>query len=349
MRNRIRTIAQWTVVLCGLGVLGWQFPALAAEAGRLGGELAHLSWIWFGVAIALSVASLVAYGELHRRLLLAGGVVLPVRTVQAINFAENALSTTLPAVGNAAGFAYAAVQLRKRGVDLALGTWSVVLCGVVATAVLALLGLAGAGGTGVMSPLLAGLLAAGLLITSCACWVVLVRSSALHRCLRGCARLVRAMPGRTTSWAKDPDAVARRLSDRIAMLRPSGRQWAAIVSFAALSWIVDYLSLCASVAALGHPVPWSTLVAGYLAVQGAIALQVFPGGAGLAEAGLLGVLLASGTPIAPALATVLVYRSINWLLLAALGWGVYGVQIHLAPDSGARHRVDDPVPHRIGG
>lgn len=107
MRQRVRTIAQWAVVLGGLGVLGWQLPVLASEAGRLGAELAHLRWGWVGVAVLLGVGSLAAYGELHRWLLIAGGVRLPVRTVQAINFAENALSTTLPAVGNAVGFVYA--------------------------------------------------------------------------------------------------------------------------------------------------------------------------------------------------------------------------------------------------
>ncbi|MBB5155991.1 lysylphosphatidylglycerol synthase transmembrane domain-containing protein [Saccharopolyspora phatthalungensis] len=347
MRQRVRTIAQWAVVLGGLGVLGWQLPVLASEAGRLGAELAHLRWGWVGVAVLLGVGSLAAYGELHRWLLIAGGVRLPVRTVQAINFAENALSTTLPAVGNAVGFVYATYQLRKRNVDVALAAWSAVLSGAIATVLLMLLGIAGAGGTGQISPLVAGALSSVVVLTAWVCWAVVTRPSALRRCLLALTWLGRRLPGRCRTcrraWTTDPDATVRRLADRIGLLRPSGPQWVAVVALAALSWILDYLSLCLSVVALGHPIPWSTLVLGYLAVQGAIALQIFPGGAGLAEGGLLGVLIASGIPAAPAMATVLVYRAINWLGLAALGWVVYAVQIHLAPRREHMHAPEAPA------
>ncbi|GAA0528245.1 hypothetical protein GCM10009545_33230 [Saccharopolyspora thermophila] len=170
---------------------------------------------------------------------------------------------------------------------------------------------------------------------------MVTRPSALHRFLRVGTALGRRLPVfcRTCrrTWAVDPDRTARRVADRVRLLRPSASQWAVIGTLAALSWLLDFLSLSLSVVALGHPVPWSTIVVGFLAVQGAIALQVFPGGAGLAEAGLLGALITSGIPVSSALAIVLVYRTINWLGLAALGWVVYAVQIHLAPFHEHRH------------
>jgi putative heme transporter len=335
MRKRSRTIAQWALAAAGAGLLVWQLPALMTEAAGLSDELARLRWGWVLAAVVLGVGGLAAYAELHRRLLMAGGVRLPVRTAQAINFAENALSTTLPAVGNAAGFVYATYQLRKRQVDVALAAWSLVLSGVVATIVLLLLGLLGAGWAGLIPALAAGALAAGVALGAWACWAVVTRPAVLHRCLLGSARLVRRSSalGRTRwhSWASDPDATAQRMSGRIGLLRPSMLQWSVIAAVAVLSWVMDLLSLFASAAALGVAVPWSALVLGFLVVQGAIALQIFPGGAGLAEAGLLGVLVASGVPIASAMATVLVYRIINWLGLAVLGWIVYAVQIHMAP------------------
>ncbi|MGP4016578.1 lysylphosphatidylglycerol synthase transmembrane domain-containing protein [Saccharopolyspora sp. 5N708] len=335
MRGRVRTIVQWAVVLGGAGVMLWQLPALARETNDLGAELAQLRWGWVGAAVVLGIGALVVYGELHRRLLAAGGALLPVSTIQAINFSQNALSTTLPAVGNAAGFVYATYQLRKRHVEVALAAWSLVLAGTVATITLIVLGLLGLGWAGKVPVLVAVGLAAGVALGSWLCWGVVTRPSVLHRFLRALTWLARRFPGvcRTCrrSWANDPDATARRISERIRLLRPNGLQWLVITALAVLSWLLDYLSLTTSVAALGPPVPWSTLVVGFLVVQGSIALQVFPGGAGLAEAGLLGVLTASGVPVAPALASVLVYRLINWLGLAALGWMVYAVQIHLAP------------------
>jgi putative heme transporter len=329
-RQRVRTIAQWTVVLGGLGVLAWQLPALAGEADRLGAELAQAQWRWIAVAILLGVAGLVLYGELHRRLLIAGGARLNFRTAQAIHFAENAVSTTLPGVGDAAGFVYATYQLRKRNVDAALAAWSLVLAGTVATIVLILLGILGLGWVGRIPMLVAAPLAALVALAAGACWAVANRSSVLHRCLRGFARLVRRLPVRRVR-AKDPEEVARGLTKRIRLLRPGKAEWVFVIVLAGLSWVVEYLSLAASVAALGSPVPWSPLVMGFLVVQASIALQIFPGGAGLAEAGLLGVLVTSGMPVAQAMACVLIYRLINWVGLAVLGWVVYAVQIQQTP------------------
>jgi hypothetical protein len=346
MRQRWRAVAQWAVVLGGLGVLAWQLPTLGQETNRLGEELAHLRWGWVAAAAALGVGALVLYGELHRRLLAAGGARLSVRTVQAINFAENALSTTLPAVGNAAGFVYATYQLRKRGVDVALAAWSLVLAGMVATITLLVLGLLGLSWAGQVSPFIGVPAAIGVALGAWGSWVAVTRPAVLHRWLRGIAWVGLRMPPlcRTCrrAWATDPEAVVRRTSDRIRLLRPTPSRWMIIIVVAALSWASDFLSLLASIGALGHPVPWAVLVAGFLVVQGSIALQVFPGGAGLAEAGLLGVLLAAGTPIASALAGVLIYRTITWLGLAALGWVVYAVQIHASPLYDHTHAPEAP-------
>ncbi|RRO14096.1 UPF0104 family protein [Saccharopolyspora rhizosphaerae] len=332
MRGRTRAIVQWTVAVAGLGVLAWQLPALVGEGGRLAGELADLRWGWIGLAVLLGIGALVLYGELHRRLLAAGGARLSVRSVQAINFAENALSTTLPAVGNAAGFVYATYQLRRRHVEVALAAWSLMLAGTVSTIVVILLAVLGAGITGRVPVLVAVLVVLGLLLATWACWRAVNSAPVLRRCLRWLVRLGRHLPaflvGSRTS-AVDPDSVSQRVSDRIGLLRPSGGGWVLIIGCAALSWAMDFLSLYASVAAVGHPAPWPALALGFVVVQISIALQLFPGGAGIAEAGLLGVLIASGVPVAPAVAGTLVYRLINWLGLAAIGWVVYAVQIHL--------------------
>jgi uncharacterized membrane protein YbhN (UPF0104 family) len=88
---------------------------------------------------------------------------------------------------------------------------------------------------------------------------------------------------------------------------------------------------------VGTTVPWGALLVGFLLVQGSIALQIFPGGVGLAETSLLALLLASGIAGAPAAASVLIYRSITWLSLSLLGWTVYALWIHTAPLHLHRH------------
>jgi putative heme transporter len=148
------------------------------------------------------------------------------------------------------------------------------------------------------------------------------------------------------TWATRADEVALRLSARITLLRPTGPRWLGLITLAALTWVLDYFSLAASVAAVGYPVPWGVLIVGFLLVQLSIALQIFPGGIGLAETSLLTALLTAGVAAAPAAASVLIYRLITWLGLSLLGWAVYGFWIHAAPPHFHHHAptVGKPAP-----
>jgi uncharacterized membrane protein YbhN (UPF0104 family) len=172
-------------------------------------------------------------------------------------------------------------------------------------------------------------------------WKVLTHPSVLQRSLHVLLSLGRWIPGlcRTCrfAWAARAEQASFRLSSRIALLRPSGVRWIGLLVLAALPWVLDYLSLAASIASVSRSVPWSVLLVGFLLVQGTIALQIFPGGAGLAETSLLAVLLAAGIPAAPAAASVLIYRSISWLGLSLMGWAIYALWIHTAPIHLHRH------------
>jgi len=119
-------------------------------------------------------------------------------------------------------------------------------------------------------------------------------------------------------------------------LQPSGVRWLVLISLAATSWVLDYLALAASVAAVGSPVPWDVLAVGFLFGQASIALQILPGGVGVAGTTLLALLLASGVAAAPAAASVLIYRSVTWLGLSVLGWAIYALSIHTALASHTR-------------
>jgi putative heme transporter len=82
--------------------------------------------------------------------------------------------------------------------------------------------------------------------------------------------------------AADVDRFTARVSGRLARLRPSPLRWSYLVAPAVLAWALDFADLVmSSVPALGS-VPSVALVFGFLAVQASIALQVVPGGAGLA-------------------------------------------------------------------
>jgi len=341
LRKHWRTAGHWLVVGAAVGYLAWLVPGLASQFTQAIGPLGHLRREWVIVAVLCGVAALALYAEMHRQLLLVGGASLPVITVQGINAVENAVSTTVPVVGGAGAFAYAIDQLRRRGVDAALASWSVLVAGVIATLTLLVLGTLGLGWTGRIPVALAVSLAALIVLATVGAWNVLTHPAVLRRSLRLLLLLGRWVPGLCricrSTWTARAEEASGRLFTRIALLQPSGVRWLVLITLAALSWILDYLTLAASVAAVSSSVPWAVLVVGFLLVQGSIALQIFPGGVGLAGTSLFASLLASGVATESAAASVLIYRSISWLGLALLGWAVYALWIHTAPIHLHRH------------
>lgn len=335
VREHWRKAVHWLVVGAGVGYLAWRIPGFIGEVAHSGDQLNHLRWSWLALALCCGVAALVAYGEVHRQFLVVGGAYLSVPTVQGINMVENAVSTTIPVVGGAGGLAYAIEQLRRRGVDAALASWSVLVAGLLDTLVLVALGAVALGWAHRIPVVLAVPLAVAVALVAVGGWSVLTHPTVLRRGLHGLLQVGNLIPvgcGQCRrARAERIEQSAQRLATRIALLRPSPGRWLALVGLTVVSWLFDYLTLIVVVAAVGVPVPWPVLAVGFLVVQGSIALQVFPGGAGLAETGLLGVLVAADVPAAPAAASVLIYRSISWLALSALGWAVYAVWIHRSP------------------
>lgn len=335
VREHWRKAMHWVVVGAGVGYLAWRIPGFVGVVARSGHQLDHLRWDLLTLALCCGVAALVVYGEIHRQLLVVGGAYLSVPTVQGINMVENAVSTTIPVVGGAGALAYAIEQLRRRGVDAALASWSVLVAGLLDILVLAALGALALGWSHRIPLGLAVLLAIGVAVVAVGGWALLTHPTVLRYGLHGLLQVGNVIPvgcGECRrARAERIEQSVQRLATRIALLRPSSGRWLGLVGLTVVSWTFDYLTLVLVVVAVGVPVPWPVLAVGFLVVQGSIALQVFPGGAGLAETGLLGVLVAADVPASPAAASVLIYRAISWLGLSALGWAVYAVWIHRSP------------------
>lgn len=342
------SILHWVLVLAALGYIAWELPDMIGAVRGAGDPLSRMDLGWVAVAVLLAVAALVLYGELHRVLLVLGGSPVRGRTVQAITFAENAISNTVPVVGGAGALAYSIARLRSRGVDAALASWSVFLPGALSTVVLLMAGVLVIGAVGWMPLWFAVVVALAVAVGTMGFWAVLTHRSVLRALLLGTVHLWRRIPGLCRAcrggWAEDPEGTTDRLAGRLGLLHPRPGQWLGLIGAATLSWAADYLALHAVAAAMDLSVPWTTLALGFLAVQLSIALQVLPGGAGLAETGLLGVLVAAGAPPGPAAATVLLYRLITWLGLSVIGWIVYATQIHLTPPHLHRHREEPELP-----
>jgi uncharacterized membrane protein YbhN (UPF0104 family) len=329
-----------------LGALGWtayQLPPLVRAAGAEAGVLQELSWGWAAAAVLLGVVAVALYAELHRQLLAVGGARPPAATVQSITFAQNAIGNTVPVVGGAGALAYAVGRLRRQGVDAGLAAWAVLLAGVLSFFCLVVLGAGALTATGALPFAGAAVAFAGMPAAAVAAWVLASRPAVIRAVwtpvLAFRRRLPRTRPAEDDRVA-DVALRARSAAARLSLLRPSPGQWLRLLALSVLTWLLDFAGLAVASAAVPGSLHWSALVQGFLVVQASIALQVLPGGAGLAEVGLLGALLASGVAPGPAAAVVLIYRTTSWLLPSVLGWLLYGGQLHLR----GRRPVASPPP-----
>jgi uncharacterized membrane protein YbhN (UPF0104 family) len=222
-----------------------------------------------------------------------------------------------------------------------VASWAVLLAGLMTTLTLVGLAATALAATGRLPRTPCILVAFGTAGTAVGLWTAVTHPQVLRAVLRPVLRSSRWIPGQCAVCREgrmaDVPGLTDRISTRLALLRPSRRQWAQLITVAVLTWVLDFGDLVASSAAALGAVPWPALVWGFVIVQGSIALQVLPGGAGLAEVGLLGALLASGAPAGAAAVTVLLYRAGSWLLPSILGWIAYGVHIHRTRARPHRH------------
>jgi uncharacterized membrane protein YbhN (UPF0104 family) len=351
MRRRVslRTVLHWSLLLAALGYLAYQLPPLVRSARAESDRLGEVGWGWAALGALLGVAAVAAYAELHRELLAIGGARLPSGTVQSITFAQNAIGNTIPVVGGAGALAYAISRFHRRGTDPALASWAVLLAGLMTTLTLVGLAAAALAASGRLPRTPCILVVIGTAAFAVGLWTAATHPPVLRAVLRPAFRLGRWIPGQCAvcreGRAADVPGLTERITTRLALLRPTASQWVRLLAISLLTWGLDFGDLVASSAAALGGVPWPALVWGFVIVQGSIALQVLPGGAGLAEVGLLGALLASGAPAGPAAVTVLLYRAGSWLLPSMLGWLAYGVHIHLTRPRPHRHQ---PAPAVAG-
>jgi uncharacterized membrane protein YbhN (UPF0104 family) len=341
-------VVHWTLLLAALAYAGYRAPALFRSV-RDGGRWVHqLRWGWAVVALVLVLLSIATYAELQRRLLVVGGAHVPGASVQAVTLASNAVANTVPVVGGAAAIAYAISRFHRRGTDPAVASWAALLAGLVSTLCLVALGAAGLALAGAVPVGGAALVTLATVALSTGGWHLVSHPAVLGRALTPVLRWARRAPASCgpcrAGWADDLARTVADVTGRIALLRPGAARWLWIIGLAAVSWALDFGALSASAYAVLGRVPWASVVEGFLVVQASIALQVLPGGAGLAEVGLAGI-IASGAPGGAAAVVVVVYRSVSWLIPSALGWLVYAVQIHTLGPASDRHGPAVTGPH----
>jgi len=330
----------WVVVrvglVAGLGYLVAEyFVSNTAELSGAASFLAGAHWDWIAAAAVAEIVSDLAFAQLPRRLLIAGGVRTGLGTMAAITLASNSMTVSLPGGGAfAAVFSYR--QFRRRRADEALSAWTLVAMTLLTALTLSLLvvaGIAVAGGSGPVGgllpyvPLLLAIPAVLVLILLRPQWV----ASVVVPILRWGTRV-------THLDRFDLVAAVNMFVGQLEAVTPHIGDWIAGFGWAAMNWLADCLCLVLAFTAVGAAVPWQGLLVAYGAAQVAANLPITPGGLGVVEGSLTIALVAYGGSTASTVAAVLIYRILSFWIAVPLGWALWG-GIRL---DARRHPVAEP-------
>ncbi|MDX6332880.1 MAG: putative heme transporter [Streptosporangiaceae bacterium] len=319
-RQILRTAASAALIAA---TFGFAIPRIASYHS-VWASIQALTWPRSLLIATAAIASMTSYWITIRAVLPR----LRMRQAASVNLGSNAVANTLPA-GGALAMGVSWAMLSSWGLStgdyvlytLVTGIWNVfTLLGMPVLALLvmatatrpdAVLITAASVGLAVLAAMVTGL---GLLLRSQA--FALRAGRALQRLLAVVSRLARRPP---------PADIAGSLSsfrDRAGALLATrgGRITAATVASYLTLWLV--LLACLRGTGLSQAqVPWQTSFAAFAFIRLLTALPLTPGGLGVTELGLAGILAASAGPAAGAQVTaaVLLYRAVTYLPSIPLG------------------------------
>jgi putative heme transporter len=322
-------------------VFGLALPRVASY-GAVWASIDAMTWPYSLLVGAAAVASMVAYWVVIRAVLPRIGL----RQAAAVSLGSNAVAGTLPA-GGAVAVGVSWAMLSSWGLStadyvlytLVTGIWNLfTLTGLPVLAVLVMATarrpdatvIAGAAvGLALLATMAGGL---GLLLHSEA--LALRAGRVLQRGLTIAARLARRAP--PASAAGSLPAFRDRASVLLA-----ARGWritAATVASYLMLWLV--LLACLRAVSLSQArLPWQTSLAAFSIIRLLTAVPITPGGLGITELGLIGILAggAGHQASAQVTAAVLMYRAVTYLpaiplgALACLTWRYAPVLISASP------------------
>lgn len=317
-RTWLRWLAPVVLVVVVLVVLRDQMPFFgdAWRAVRSASPLPLLG------TVVTALLALVAMAGVMQILLNVEGRITGVARTNAIVFASNAWSTTVP--GGPALSAWLTYRVQRTwGASTGLCGWFFVVSGALSTVWLVLIGIVAVvllGADLSVTSLVLSLVAAALTIAA-VFWATL--NPAVLK------RWVRFLPSRVHERA-----VA--VIDQVAAIRISAPAFAGAAGLSLCNRLLDLATMvCAVWAVSSSSISLSGICLAFIMTKLAGSAQVTPGGLGTVEPVAVGMLVAGGLSLADATAATVIYRAISFALVTAIGWIVYSA-VYLG-------RVDKPT------
>ncbi|MBM3663614.1 MAG: UPF0104 family protein [Actinobacteria bacterium] len=313
---------RWHIAVGALAVVGLVAFVLlerqsVVEALR---QVRDIDLTWLTLGLITSILSIALFAAVRVVLLDAAGGRLRLGEATTASFASGAIAATVPG-GGALATAYMIQRYRDAGTDAAGATWVTVASGVVAPAVLVAATLIGFAilGQGTLTVIVPALMA--LFLLGGFFWVTR-RPQVLLAPTHAVVQAWRKLRRRDRS---DAESVAEEFVERFGEIRAGGTRWASVWVLQVLSWAGEFVTLVASIVAVGGEVPWLAILAAYGTSQLAGAIPLVPGGAGQVEATLVVALTGAGMDTATALAAAVVFRIGSHWLVVPIGWGCLAV------------------------
>lgn len=308
-------------------ILGIVAIVLAVEVALVWDQLAKAAkslysakWWWLLAAVAAAAVLMHSFGQVQRTLLASAGVRVKQLRSEAAFYAANSLSTTLPG-GPVLAATFLLRQQRLWGASTLVASWQLVMSGVLQAVGLALLGLGGAFFLGAKNNPFSLLFTLGGFVA-----LLLLAQAVASR-----PELIDGIGCRVLSWVNSirgrPTDVGlakwREILGQLESVSLSRRDLALAFSWSLVNRFADVACLGFAAYAAGNHASIGGLTVACAAARAVGTIPLMPGGLLVVEAVLVPGLVSSGMSLPGAISTMLIYRLISWLLLAAVGWVVF--------------------------
>ena len=289
-------------------------------------DLSEIHWGWVAACIAAQAASMSSFGRVQKVLLGAAGVRISQLRSLSVIYSSTAMSLTLPA-GQVFATAFTYRRTRHWGASPVVASWQVAMSGVLAASGLAVLGIGGALFVGTtVNPFTIIFTILGLFAMLYAGRYVASHPDSLEDLGRWALRgynWVRSKP--------DTDGLERwrAIIKQLESVQMSNRHTAEAFGWSFYNWVADIACLGFACLAVGAHPSLAGLAIAYAAAKAVGALPLAPGGLVFVEGTLIAALAASGMSTSNAVAGVLIYRLVSFILVAIIGWTIFVVMYRL--------------------
>ena len=311
---------RWAVLAVAVIVLAVEASLVWDQLAKAWTDLLSANLWWVLAAIVAAMASMHSFAQIQRTLLRSAGVTVRQWRSEAVFYAGNALSTTLPG-GPVLSATFVYRQQRQWGASPVVASWQLVMSGALQVVGLAILGLGGAFLLGAKDNPFSLLFTLGGFVA-----LLLLAQAVATR-----PELIEGIGVKVLRWVnsargKPTETGLRKLREILTQLESVSlgrRALGEAFGWSLFNWIADVACLAfAAYATGGHP-SLAGLTVAYAAARAVGSIPLMPGGLLVVEAVLVPGLVSSGMALPSAISAMLIYRLVSWIFISAIGWVVF--------------------------